>query len=579
MAAIASYRAAPMVAPEWGGRALLLGLAIFGLLLVIYIPFLHVYVPNNEDIPLLADGSLLGPGASWQHWFTQGYSHFWDGYPEWPWSPGTSFIRPAFQFLIYLAHFAFGTNWAWYQCINCFAVAGMGAAAFHVANTVLNLRTLPSLLACVLVVLSPPVVESRLLATVSAIEPLATLCVVGAFLAAVGRRDFICLVLLVLALLFKENAVWAPIAAAATIMLRPLPNESFARRTFTAAFMLLPIAVWLGFRFAVFGGVGNTYATAGYTPVVDFLRMSFHKLKQMNRLFVGYSWHSSGPDLLGQGTRLLVYMLLSVWTFHILREAVRYGRFVKQNWQWPTVDSLFLVNVWAAIALAFHFALPLYFERYATSLVVFAWPAIVAEAERLRRVTIWVCLAVCCAVSLVFAFSGYVEFIVNSPLPNDEKMMRAELRQVPPPIRQIYVLTADGIIYANFKYVRLILGVPAEVLRIADIDWYRCGSNDFVASNYTITDSIVNLTITLPACATFAFDHSSLRIDEAPLANGYFYRNETMSYEFPEAAPTVTSGQESSLGRRMIVHVRPNGPARFIIQHGEPKGLVRFDVR
>jgi hypothetical protein len=202
----------------------------------------------------------------------------------------------------------------------------------------------------------------------------------------------------------------------------------------------------------------------------------------------------------------------------------------------------------------------------------------VAEAERLRKAAIWACLAACCAVSLAFAFSGYVEFIVNSPLMIDEKMMRAELRLVPPAIRQIYVLTADGIMYANFKYVRLILGVPAEILRIADIDWYRCGSNDFVASHYHITDGIVNLTITLPACATFAFDYSSLRLDEAPLTNGYFYRNEMMSYEFPEAALTVTSGQESSLGRRMIVHVRPNGPARFIIQHGEPNGLVRFDV-
>jgi hypothetical protein len=576
-----------MVEREWGGRALLLGLAIFGFLLVIYIPFLHVYVPNNEDIPLLADGSLLAPDASWKDWFTHGYSHFWDGYPEWPLTPETSFSRPAFQFLIYLAHHAFGTNWAWYQCINCFAVAGMGAAAFYIANTELNLRTLSSLLACLLVVLSPPVVESRLWGTAFAIEPLATLCVVGAFLAAVGRHDFICLMLLFLALLFKENAAWAPIAAAATIMLRPVPNESFTRRTFSAACMLLPIAVWLGFRFAVFGGVGHTYATAGYTPVADFLRTSyFHKLKQMNRLFVGYSWHRSAPDILGRGTVFVVYMLLCVWTFHVLRETVRYVRFAKQNWRLPTFDGLFLVNVWAAIALAFHFALPLYYERYATSVVVFAWPAIVAEAERLRKVAIWACLAVCCAVSLAFAFSGYVEYVVNSPVTGDEKIMRAELQQVPAATRQIYVLPVldisggwgDAMMYANFKYMRLILGVSPEILRIADVHWNCSKSNDFVASNYIIADGIVNLTITLPACATFAFDYSSLHLNEVPLANGYLYRNEMMSYEFPEAAPIVTAGQESSLGRRMIVHVRPNGPARFIIQHGEPNGLVRFDV-
>ena len=54
-----------------------------------------------------------------------------------------------------------------------------------------------------------------------------------------------------------------------------------------------------------------------------------------------------------------------------------------------------------------------------------------------------------------------------------------------------------------------------------------------------------------------------------------------MSYEFPEASlAKASNGEESrfALGQRMIVHVRPNGPARFIIQHGAPNGFARFDV-
>src|SRR5262249_23837167 len=94
---------------RWG--AVLLGFATFGLLWMVFIPSRRVYVPNGLDIPALADGLLLAPGAHWEDWFTVGYSHFWDSYPEWP-RGMTGFTRPAFQFVIYLVHFALGRDWA-----------------------------------------------------------------------------------------------------------------------------------------------------------------------------------------------------------------------------------------------------------------------------------------------------------------------------------------------------------------------------------------------------------------------------------------------------------------------------------
>ena len=273
-----------------GGIALLLGFAIFGLLWILHIPLREIYVPNEDDISTLASSLLLAPGARWQDWFTRGYSHFFDLYPDWP-AHGTefarmAFTRPAFQFVIYLAHFVLGRDWASYQLINCFAVAGMGAVAFQIAQTVLGLRTGPSLVAAMLVVLSPPLWISWVSGVGFAIEPLATVLVAGAFLAVLARRDFLCLALLFLALLTKENTLWAPLAAAITIMLRPKLDESLRRRAFTAAAMLLPVAMWLGLRFAFFGGIGGTYATAGYTPLADFLKLIFFKLTHMHYLFI-----------------------------------------------------------------------------------------------------------------------------------------------------------------------------------------------------------------------------------------------------------------------------------------------------
>ena len=83
--------------------------------------------------------------------------------------------------------------------------------------------------------------------------------------------------------------------------------------------------------------------------------------------------------------------------------------------------------------------------------------------------------------------------------------MDAVLRQVPTGTRQIYVLSAGGLQDANPEYVRLVLGVPAEIVRIAEIDW-NCGeSSDLVAFDHSIADGVVNMTVTLPACANFYF--------------------------------------------------------------------------
>jgi hypothetical protein len=575
---------AQRLAHSVGQSALLLGLAIFGLLWLLYSPIREIYVPNRYDIPALADGLLLAPGAHWQDWFTRGYSHFWELYPDRPGEHGKEFARPAFQFLIYLAHFVLGRDWASYQLINCFAVAGMGAVAFQIAQAVLRLRTGPSLVAAMLVVLSPPVLNSWLLGLGFAIEPLATVLVAGAFLAVLARRDFLCLAFLFLALLTKENTVWAPVAAAITIMLRPKLDESLRRRAFTAAAMLLPVAMWLGLRFTFFGGIGGTYATAGYTPLADFLKLTFYKLAYLHYLFITHQARPELPDrgtallILDWGMALLIYALLSLWALRILPEVVNRIRCATHDMRWPTVDPVFLVALWALIALAFHFALPLLEERYATSVVVFAWPALVAEVERRAKTIIWLGLAVCCAVSLTRSSYLLIEWTAE-PVRNDNfRSMDTVLRQVPTGTREIYVLSAGGLQEANPEYVRLVLGVSAEIVRVVEIDWNCREASDLVAFDHSTADGVVSMTVTLPTCANFHFFRNRLN----DITHGHLYRNDRMSYEVPEAYPNKSRKwwwQPSVyLGRRMIVHFRPNGPARFVIEHGGPNGIAWFDT-
>jgi hypothetical protein len=193
----------------------------------------------------------------------------------------------------------------------------------------------------------------------------------------------------------------------------------------------------------------------------------------------------------------------------------------------------------------------------------------VAEIERRRRAIIWLGLAVFCVVSSLRSYLS-VEFALFSDPP--DMPMRVALHQVPVTTQQVYILQSST--NANPEYLRLILGVPAQIVHVIDMIW-RCGeSNNVVAYDHSIADGVVKLTVTLPACAHFAFFNAP--IGDKALAHGRLYRNDAISYELPEVGPA--KGPFPSLGRRMTAYVRPSGPARFIIRHGGPNGIAWFDT-
>jgi hypothetical protein len=382
--------------------------------------------------------------------------------------------------------------------------------------------------------------------------------------------------LLFVAILTKETAVWAPAAAAITIMLRPRPNEPLRRRAIAAVAMFLPVVFWLGLRFTFFDGIGGTYATERYTPLGDFLALTFTKLKNLDALFVDQpAWAPEGPEGLDRGialgTRLLTYALFSLLAIRIVPEIANHLRYAVYKRRWPTVEAAYLVPLWAAIALAFYFALPMFRPRYATSVVVFAWPALAAEIERRRRVIIWLGLAGFCVVASLRSYLS-IESAFSDP-PVDFMPMRVALHQVPVTTQQVYILQSST--DSNPEYLRLILGVSAEIVHIIDMNWRFCGeSNDLLAFDHSIADGVVKLAVTLPACAYFVFFNAP--IGDKAVAHGRLYRNNAISYELPEVEPAT--GPFPRLGRRMIAYVRPSGPARFIIQHGGPNGIAWFDT-
>jgi len=100
---------------------------------------------------------------------------------------------------------------------------------------------------------------------------------------------------------------------------------------------------------------------------------------------------------------------------------------------------------------------------------------------------------------------------------------------------------------------------------------------DFVAFHHSLADAVVSLSIRLPTCAEFRFYTERFNED---IANGRLRRSDKISYELPEAYALYYYGRTIFvLGRTMTVHVHTNGPARFIVEHGQPDGIAWFDTQ
>lgn len=569
---------------------ILLCCVVFAALWLIDLPYRHAYQPTDNDVTALADGLLLVPGAHWQDWFIHGHSHFFDAYPEWPLGL-TAFARPVFQFTIYLAHFPLGHDWPSYLAINYAGVAGIAAVAFGIARAALGLEVGAALLAAALALCSPAVLEFSIWQIGFASESFACVLIGGAFLACLKRRDGLCAALLLVAVFTKETAIWAPIAAAITALLRGPSAPNLRQRLGAAAIALVPLAIWFAFRLAFYGGVGGTYATAEYWPIGGFLSLTGEKLAHLHHLFLQQRplFEAGGGARADQAIRiataLLLLLLFAYWGQRALRSAWTAFAPAVRAGQWPVADPALLAMLWFVLGLAFYLALAVPSTRYAAAAVMFAWPVVVTTVIDSRRRFFRLALIACLVLSAVR--TG--DFLASMNTPQESEIApflrsaaktNAALRQVPPGIHEVYVLLASGLVTANPDYLRAFLGIDAKIIRVIDLSWYCGDKPETVAMSHDIRDGEVVIRASLPDCARFEFLSST--VDGTTLHDGRLRRNPSIEYELPEAHPIYHTGPLPPTlepGRQMVVHIRPSGPARFLIDDPSPAhGLTWFDA-
>jgi hypothetical protein len=216
-----------------------------------YAPYQMGSTLSGDDISLFTATKEGGVRA----WFTQGYSRYFITYPEW-FHPYTNFLRPFSNAYITVLRPLLGESVPAFAALLC-AAQGLFAVFFYGVLLGANVRPLPAVLASFLVLLQPAFLHYGLFFVSFHFDLWAGYFVLLAAFLLWKQRYALAWLLLCLALLTKETALFAPLAAA-------LYAWGRTRRRGLALFFLLPLVGWAVLRWLAFGSVfSGTYASSG----------------------------------------------------------------------------------------------------------------------------------------------------------------------------------------------------------------------------------------------------------------------------------------------------------------------------
>jgi len=231
--------------------AMLAGLLLLGCVYAyFYIRLYRFYLLLRDDPGNI--GGTLATGL--RGWFTRGMAGYYHVYPEWPQPGFSNFYRPVWNLILYAEHAAFGQHyWAWFLFF-C-AVQYAGALLFLTLLRSLGVASRPAWFFAILFLFNPAFLNSGFIYPGFQFDVFASLMLLGALCLLLQGRHTPALALITAAVFTKETAIFAPVAAAATIFIR-------TRDAKWSAAMLVPLLAWIAARWLAFHAVmGGTFAS------------------------------------------------------------------------------------------------------------------------------------------------------------------------------------------------------------------------------------------------------------------------------------------------------------------------------
>ena len=212
--------------------------------------FYQSYFPYGDD-PALFNASDGNPAK----WFTEGFSKYFVVYPEWN-VPRTDFLRPGVNLIVRLNHTLFGDHYFLYFATFYFAQFLVCVLAVGLARQ-MGVKERWLYLIGLLIAINPAFWGEGLYSVAFQFDIWSGLFAILALYLIFREWYWLAILSLTLAVFTKEPALYAPVAAAASVYL-------IHRRRLLAVTMLLPLAAWACVWKLVFVGTpGGNYALQG----------------------------------------------------------------------------------------------------------------------------------------------------------------------------------------------------------------------------------------------------------------------------------------------------------------------------
>lgn len=537
-------------------QASLTALSCFLASVVIFRGVLAGYQPWFDNIPLIVNSTPLGQATHWS-WFTRGFTGYFDNYPGWP-SPGSAFIRPGVNLLFWIDFHLFGSYWPRYLLMNYVLHSLAVALVFVIARRYLQQRTYAAAAAAALFALSSATTLSLLHPSYAG-DVLAGILVLCGFLAMASDRLALASCVLSCAVLTKETALVAPVAALATVIWRarfadhesaPRPNTLglLAR----CALVSLPLWLWCALRLNMAAGIEGTYPVAGLHQALLQGGVGSVLLRAVEFWPTGFASYSAVSKLGPMANPLLVCcnlcLIIALVSYLALRVRGRPGSRTA-----PPADGTGLVALWAATYLPFLLVAPQE-TRHAYAFFMFAFPLTVqlyvAGGGWMRRGL----AASVLAISLMAGVRTVWQLTQPTEIRNNFQTRYRIARELVSSLRDAdhagcstAYIVPNVVEYGSPEALRVFAGVTEHVVNLTTVDGLYDGSlSRSGGTSISADEEGVQVTSTIPQQLHFIF-----QIPELP-GNRIIRRAGNMVYELPEASSAKELGRTARIRLRSV---------------------------
>jgi len=537
---------------------------IAGLFVCLWTAQYSDYLPWGDDPALLVTSSQI---ANASDWFARGLSRDFQVYPEWG-SSQSDYVRPFANLILFVDGKLFRRKF------GLFFLSLYFAQSLLVIFVYLVLRRLdvpaPARAGLVaLAAINPAFMDAGLFALAFQFDVWGGALVLCSFFAVLSEYYAAGFLALLVAIFTKETTLFAPIAAAFTVLL-------LDRRKSRALLMVLPLVIWTFVRFGVFKG-SLTGAGLTSSPPTIFLNIILGALVWPTGAL---NWFDIGPlKALGTGydaVNALLYFAISLncilwlwiaarlWNLRYAFIASCKGRASKSE----TEELIAVVWFLGALGIGLLAAQePRYGGSIDPLLLILLGVGLFRNNSERKNVIAGSAVAASLAVLYLSHAARTFELFRGRAVQQVEASLREAVVGLPAQIKTVYVVNAPDV-FSSPRFLSAFWQIPQQLVYLNQFG--GCTRANGQTPLFSIQPNAVNIDAFVPSCAMLVFNEvNSSRLIGG--LEGVADRARLAAYKFPDGKIIGHAIRDPKqvklvLGQEVSIRLRP-GPYPYAIAY------------